>query len=167
MATIHNSELIKELKDGGKIQQLRDRIPQELADKVVPVMEVNPKLLRRTNIVFGARRESSGGTTLMTTDSVKETFITGIAYSITKDVACDMATANNVGVSIVQDGATRNIILASILTLTAQDKSVFVEFEPMKIDKGTTVVIISNAFAAGTCQRTATIFGYTVDNPNA
>ncbi len=44
-AIIYNSDVTKELRDGGKIS-LRDAIPNQLAEKVVPVMEVNPKFYK-------------------------------------------------------------------------------------------------------------------------
>jgi hypothetical protein len=50
MAQIFNSELKKQLIDGAKLQTSKDVIPSQLADKVVPVMEVNPKLLKYCGI---------------------------------------------------------------------------------------------------------------------
>ena len=51
MASIHNSDLTKELIEKAKLQTSHDSVPSQIADKVIPTLEVNPNLSRRTKIV--------------------------------------------------------------------------------------------------------------------
>jgi hypothetical protein len=43
-AKIYNSNLTKAIVDGAKLQISEGGIPSEIAEKVVPTMEVNPNL---------------------------------------------------------------------------------------------------------------------------
>lgn len=44
MANINNTELLKGMRDNAKVQNL-ESVPTQLAEKVVPVMETNPRCL--------------------------------------------------------------------------------------------------------------------------
>lgn len=164
MATIYNSELSKELQQGAKLQ-IRDKMPSELADKVVPVMETNPKLLRRAQqLGTMSRGTTTTSLTIFTPQAGKETYITGLNISNTQNAACD-----NVLLSIVAAQGTSQLILykRNKETLTAQSFFDHIDFVPaIKIDNGTNVTF-SGAFTAGTCQTDAAIFGYQIDNPSA
>lgn len=167
MAQIHNTDLLKEVREGIKSQQLRENIPQMLADKIVPVMEVNPKLLRRTNLVKNITKASSGSQTIFTSDATKETYITNLVLSVIKDATND-AVSQACSITVVQDGATLTPLSMSLLTLTAQDDSITLSFKnPIKIDKNTVVGLTSVSYTAGTMFRSANVIGYTLDNPNA
>lgn len=167
MAWIYNTELSKELKEGAKLQQTRDIIPNQLADKVVPVMEVNPKLLRRINIVRNVSSAVTAGMTAYTTPTgAQDFYLTGFQFSLTKDAACDAATGT-LTITATIDGASRVLGNYSHITLTADSVIIDREFTiPVKIDRGSTIAN-SITFAAGVCTRSLCITGYTVDNPNA
>lgn len=169
MATINNSDLFKELKEGIKLQQLRDVIPSQLADKVVPVMEVNPKLLRRTNLIKSQSATANSNTTIYTTPTDKDFFLTNFVMQGIKDAVCDMATGQFFYLTVVIDGATTSLAPVSGITLTAQSERVVVVLaHPLKIDKGTNIILArGGAFAAGVFSRSATIMGYLVENINA
>lgn len=168
MANIYNSDLTKELVEGAKLQLSREYPPNQIADKVVPVMEVNPKLLRRTNLVRNfSSTTTAGSTTLVTAENSKDIFITGISVHIVKDAVCDAATGN-VSFTLNIDGAARTIISLGLITLTAQQISREVIFEnPIKIDRGSSITYSSTTFTAGVCLRSYQIYGYYVDNPNS
>lgn len=51
MAEIHNSDLSKEIIDKAKLQLSFDKLPTQLAEKVVPTLEVNPDISRRRKII--------------------------------------------------------------------------------------------------------------------
>jgi hypothetical protein len=166
MAQIHNTDLIKELKDGGKLQQLRDVIPSQLADKVVPVMEVNPKMLRRTNVMKALAKATSGTSTIYTTPSDKDFFLTGAVLTLNKDAANDLATGT-VNLTVVQDGETKTIIAMPVITLTAQDKTLVCPIiYPAKLDRGS-VIAVSGTFGAGVLNRVGIITGFIIDNAGA
>lgn len=164
MATIHNTDLSKELKEGAKLQQLRDRIPSELADKVVPVMEVNPKLLRRANIVRRSTASNATVATIYTTPSDKDFYLTGVAIAIIKDATSTSASSY---ISITIDGASQIFVHIPELTLTAQTGQMALSLPtPIKVDRGTAITI-NNSTNVANISATGTIVGYTVENINS
>lgn len=169
MATIYNSDLSKELIDGAKIQISRDRIPNEIAEKVVPVMEVNPKLLRRADIILSANRVATGTTTIYTTPATgKDFYITDIGLSFSKDAACDMAIGD-VYIGATINGVVTTLCRLATLTLTAESKAVEQNFKyPIKVDRGTAINLSAvGGYAAGLMSRSCTIKGYFVENINS
>lgn len=168
MATIYNSDLSKELIEGAKIQTSREGIPTQIAEKVVPVMEVNPKLLRRVNVVRGISKTNTGAQVIYTTPTDKDFILTGVIYAVTKNAACDAATGRS-GISVIIEGATQTIGMVSILTATASDQSNSIDFpQGIKLDRGQNISTAgSTTYAAGNMSITATILGYTIDNANS
>lgn len=165
MSTIHNSDLFKEFRDGAKTQQLTDVIPTQLADKIVPVMEVNPKFFRRCNFFASGNRTTSGATTLATSATDKDTFITNIYLGWVFDVLT-VITVNRV--QCVVDGLTVTILLApnsNAVAGTAGAISVPLCF-PIKVDRGTAITLGVTS-SAGTYSVSAGIIGYTVENIRA
>lgn len=168
MATIYNTDLFKEIKDGAKIQQLTDAIPTQLQGTVVPVMEVNPKLLRRTNFIKSVNRTTSGNATLFTTSSDVDTFITAVQLAFIQDATCDGAIGTPARLSVVIGGVSTVIIDLPALTLTACADATAVTFpHPLKIDRGSTMTLGGSTYTAGLKVRVATVYGFTVENTNA
>jgi len=164
MATIYNSTLTRELIDAAKIQTSKDKIPSELAEKVVPVMEVNPKLLRRVNIIKGATAVNTTPVTIFTTQSGKDFYCTAATLSLIKDVN---STSVYSSIQCSVDGLVVNLLKISSLTLTPQNDSAVINFNPpIKIDRSTAVVIASSTNVAN-ITNTGTIFGYYDDTSNA
>lgn len=164
MVIIHNSDLTNELKEGAKLQQLNDIVPNILSNQVVPVMEVNPKLLRRINYARDGTSTNSTGGTLVTTPADKDLFITSIILSFSKDAT---ATSLFSGVTCIINGLTVSMIKIATLTLTAERGEIAIDFNsPIKPDRNTAIRTVNSTNAANVvcC---ATILGYTVDNPNA
>ena len=167
MATIYNSDLSKELREGGKLQ-VTDRMPSELAEKVVPVMEVNPKLLRRSDFVVTSNKTTSGSQSVYTVPVNRDFFITSLCFGFIKDVTCDAATGD-ITLAASIGGVSGIILRIPILTLTADSKTIVLNFpNGLKIDRGSTISIGTNpTYTAGLMSRSVSIFGYHVDNPNA
>ena len=162
MAEIHNSDLSKELRDGAKLQTSRDVIPSQLAEKVVPVMEVNPKLLRETNYILSS---SAGSATLDTTPTTKDTYITGyllIGSTSTGPLSSTMtltATPKGRGAQII--GGLRYATTAILDTMT-QVASVSLP-HPILLERNSTIVVANTNITASR----VVVYGYQVDNPNA
>jgi hypothetical protein len=159
MATIHNSELSNELRDGAKIQLSVDNLPNKLGDMVIPVMEVNPKLLRRVNVLVAT---SSKDATIYTTPAGKQFFLTGASVSYTKDAGsdntlCDVRATTPGGASIA-------IISIGAITLTAKTSEVTREFNP---PIPITSISQNNTGTNAVLTVRTTLQGYLVDNPNA
>lgn len=165
MATINNSSLSKELIDGAKIQISYDKVPNQLADKVVPVMEVNPKMLRRLNVLVSGNRSAASALTIYTTPAISDFYLTSITASFIKDVLNDHSTGGASLVNATINGVVTGILQAPVITLTAQSGVLTLNLPyPIKIDNGTNIQIAGVTVGAGTFVRTATIAGYIVDN---
>ena len=163
MATIYNSDVTKELREGGKIS-LRDAIPTQLAEKVVPVMEVNPKLLKVTNFIKRGTLNNATSATLATTDAINETFITGAYLSVMKDVT---ATSLYFRINCVIGGASTSLLALGSLTLTAGSKDVSIMFrDPIKVDKSSALTLVAST-NVGNFILEGGICGYLDNNSNA
>ena len=148
MATIHNSKLIKEIID---------RVPLAIADKVVPVMETNPKILHEVISLhsFG----SATGTVTITPNANKIFHLQSVILSLIKDSTCDMATGN-LSINTVVDGRTNTLMAPSVITLTAQQIEKEISLNKiLKLDKGS-LITLDGAFTLGVCVRSICVTGY-------
>lgn len=169
-ATIYNSNLTKELIEGAKIQISQGQIPGELAEKVIPVMEVNPKILTPSIILAEVtnRTTTATGVTLWSAannfSSSKDVYITGLRVTNTQD-----ATSDNTSI-VVQgnfNGVQKNIYIRTKPTLTASSTMDYMEFKtPLKIDRNS-LVVFSCIFSVGTSRTDIDLYGFTLDNGNA
>jgi len=159
-AIIYNSDLSRELQDGAKIQVSRDRVPNELAEKVIPVMEVNPKMLRRCNVAASGLAANSAASTVYTSPSDKDFYLVAMALSTIKD-ATSTSTAARITSTI--NGASVSLLSIASATLTAQADSTSLTLPiPLKIDRGTSIAVTNTTADANVSTR-ASIFGYTDD----
>jgi hypothetical protein len=165
MSTIHNGDTLKEVREGGNLQPGADIIPSILQNTIVPVMEVNPKLLRRINFMTGTSTATTGVLSTGNISTTKDFFLVGISIGLTKDITCD-AASSGIQVFCTPEGMTGNITLLNfpILTLTAQDIHKTVMFPmPIKLNKASSAIASTVSFSAGACVRTIQIWGYFVD----
>lgn len=167
MAKIYNSDVTKGLAKNAGIQQSREKTPDELAEKIVPVMETNPELLRKTTFVENYARSATDATvrTIKSSNPNKKTYLTGAMISLVKDAACN-ATAS-LSITVTLGGATKTIISIRTLTLTAERADLYINFPPLEIDPGTDVNLSAFSYAAGNASNIGIIYGYEVDNAHA
>jgi len=162
MAYIDNSETAKELNDAIRGNANTNLPPKILANQIIPVIDINPKHGRRANIVAGTVKTTSGSQTVYTTPANKDFYLTTVSYALIKDVACDMATGFST-ITCTVDGASSNLIVQPIITLTAQNQVITISFpNPIKVDRNT-LISFGGTYAAGVCVRSASITGYTVE----
>jgi len=163
MATIYNSDLSKELQQGAKLQ-LRDRMPSELAEKVVPVMEVNPKLLKTTNYLV-AGSGSATSNTIATTPTDKDTYITNACLSMIKDAT---STSTSTTLTITPFGqAAVSVLRIACATLTAQTDSLTQNWSnPIRLARGSNIIITHSSNVANILG-VAAVQGYTEENITA
>jgi hypothetical protein len=160
---IYNSALTKELREGAKIQSGIDSTPSEIADKVVPVMEVNPKLLRNINVVKDISSVATGAVTIYTTPTNQDFYLTNIVYCASADV-----TADNVYFRIIAtiNGQAVNLINMRKISLREFNQNVVLNLPlPLKIDRGTTIQI-SSVWTVGSSNHHACIYGYIDEQTN-
>lgn len=166
-ATIYNSELTKGIVEDAHIQINRDKVPIELAEKVVPVLEVNPKLTKRCDVVKSIIYTATAGATTMLSATERtghQFYLCGCAASIQATATCDAATANY-GISVIMGGLSRNLLTIPFITLTACNVNREICFaNPIKIDMDTAISNGSFTYTAGTAVRSVVIWGYYDDS---
>jgi hypothetical protein len=160
MAQINNSQLSKEMIEGAKINISFDNIPTQIADKVIPTMEVNPKMLRICNIVKDGSATNATSATIYTTPTDKDFYLVSAQMSVIKDVT---ATSTNSFVNAVIDGLTSTMMRIRGLTLTPQSETISISLNPpLKIDRGTNITI-GNTTNVANVSASGSIVGYTTE----
>lgn len=140
MATINNSDLTKELIEGAEIQISYETVPHQLADKVVPVMEVNPKLLRRCNVAKFANVTNATSGTIYTTPSDRDFYLVGCTLATIADVT---ATSTYSALKVVIEGVSINILQIPRITLTVSSGTLSLTLPfPLKIDRASSIQVL-------------------------
>lgn len=161
MATIHNSELIQALIDKAKIQTSQDISPTQLAEKIIPTLAVEPE---KRVYNSGTTKSSTGAMVLFTTPADRKFFLTGIQLSYVKDATCDLGTGEMAFLAYNKlFNISDELLCFTTITLTAQQDSLFMSFNPpLELQPSTTITNTSN-FAAGILIRSGLITGYTLN----
>lgn len=116
---------------------------------VIPVVPVSR---------FSFSSSSTGTTTVFTSDTGKDTYITAVTLGIAKDAA---ATTTTVSLKVYLDGVQREIAQIAGLAGTAQLETISLSFPfPIKIDRGQIVQVAVTAAGPNT-RVTSTVTGYT------
>lgn len=164
MAQINNSDLTNALVQGAKISSARDKIPDQLGQTVVPILDVTPRKHRVLDICQTATRTTSGSTNLFTSSTSYDTFLVSCSLAMIKDATCDDASGAAATITAVVNAVTVSLLNIPGITLTACNESISISFPfPLKIDRGTSVSIGGGGYTVGTKIRTATVQGYTVN----
>lgn len=153
------------MREGGKLQ-IREKLPSELAEKIVPVMEVNPKLLRICNFVKSYAKSNTGSSIMYTGTADRDLYITSVALVGRNDAAFD---GSGCAISATINGTTTVIceIKANTSPGALNNLESHRDFTvPIKIDRGTNITI-ALSFAAGTASYTGMICGFTDELINA
>jgi hypothetical protein len=141
MPTIYNNLTLKECNEGANLQQNRENTPTRLAESIVPVMEVNPKMLRRCNLVAAGTATDATGATIYTAPTDKDLYLVAAVLSVIKDVNAT-STVSELYVTTEEGGASKDIIRIPGITATVQNQTVSVSFPtPLKIKRGTIIGI--------------------------
>lgn len=165
-AKIYNSDLTKELIDGAKLQQQQGQIPQEIADKVIPVMEVNPKMLWCINKCVSGSLLDGASATLYTCPTDKDTYFVGGLITTAKDVN---STSLFTRITIVPRGSTvaASILITRYEPLTAGQFSMAREFKfPILLERGS-AILLTHSTAIASIDSSGEIQLIEVLNPNA
>jgi hypothetical protein len=159
MAQIYNSDLTEALVKGAKIAVAVDKVPDQLGQTVVPVLDVTPRV-HRVAIARSVASSSTGGATIFTTPTNKDFYLTGLFISMSDNAACD---GIYVRIQATINTTVYDLIRLQKQTLVATNLQDGISFSvPIKIDKGTGINMDNN-FSVGTSVRAASIFGFEVD----
>lgn len=154
MSLFRNNTTLLQIREALGLQQATDKIPIP-----IPVVEVNPRLLRQCNIVKA--NQSTGATvTVYTTPSDRDFYICAATLSFQKDAA---STCTYSSLTITIDGTSVSLLRVTGIASTVQNDSVTISLPfPLKIDRGTNIQI-AHAVNSATVQSQATIIGFTLD----
>jgi hypothetical protein len=146
MSIVRNSDALSELRSEARIQTSTDSIPSKLNDTVVPTMEMNPNLSRRTTTVK---------VTAYTPATNRRFNVTGVFVSYVKAVG---DTGTQVGVYVTVNGLIIKLVALCCTTLTVEKDSIFLSFEhPLELDPGSAIT----PFNTGSFNTFVTsVFGY-------
>jgi hypothetical protein len=159
-----NSTLSEELRDVLKSQQNVDGVIRTVNPIIQPVIDVNPKHARLTNIVRNGIRTTTGAGSPFTTPADRDFYLTGINYSYVGNATSDGTVGR---VIVFVEGVARDIINLGHLTLTAFSQNGYLSFNnPIKLDKNSNISI-TLSFTVGAESMNINLFGFTVDNPKA
>jgi len=165
MVTIYNSDTLKELREAISIQQGVDALPLQISNFIQPVVEINPKLMRRNNVCKQGSLIATGSTTIYTTPADKDFFLTGIHLQTMNDAAADNATINIL--ATLEGDASSIIFQFRKISLTAFNATQFIPLCcPIKLKRNTTIVL-NSVFTVGVSVSSASITGYFIDNSGA
>jgi len=164
MTTVQSSTLIQEIIDTAKLNAGKDRVPSELRNEILPVIDVNPKHARIIDVVKGSAASTTGSTTLYTTPADADFYL----------VACNLTSAYNAAADSTRTslactigGASKTLIAHKKISLTADAQTTPVVLPiPLKIDRNSAITL-QRTFTVGAGETEANIFGYVVQNSNA
>lgn len=133
-------------------------MPPVLADYWVPVLVGNsPVFYADDSFTISGTATNATSATILTTDSVKDTYITSVSLAMIKD-----ATSTSVlsAVTCVIDGATRTLTAIPGITLTIQAQTVNVSFPvPIKVDRSS-IIAVTNSTATANVLATGSVGGF-------
>jgi hypothetical protein len=136
-----------------------DTIPADVGNMLVPTIPIE----RYCNIVKSGTNSNATSTTIYTTPSDKDFYLTAFSMSLIKDVnAAGVAFSLKIYVDAVQIA----VLTISSLTLTVHSSQLNMALKyPIKVDKGTIISLTSNS-AVGNFIQACNIIGYTVETIN-
>jgi hypothetical protein len=139
MATNNNSELTNELIESIKLQIGKEALISNVNNSIQPVVELNPKLFRKTNMVSNGTASNATTGALFTTKADRDTFITYITLSTIKDATNTSTYVTVLG--YVNDTLVRLCTIACLAS-TAQSSSITINFPiPIQLQRNKTVSI--------------------------
>jgi hypothetical protein len=163
MGTIINGQTLSELREAAFLQLQRDRLPVRLAETIVPVVELNPKLLRRVTHVLTANRTSTGTTTMRNATPDREFYITSAVISVQGTAA---TATLDCGLACTVNGSTGDIIAfgQDATAGAVPGREIFLSFaHPIKIDINT-AISFRCTYTAGAVNGRCQVHGYEVSN---
>ncbi len=159
MATINNSEIQKRIISEAKIQTSIDKVPTQLAEKVVPVLISNPK--QTPTILKRSASDTSGTSIIYTTPKNHDFYLTYAMLSSMDDSASDNVKTR---LQINIKGSTNVALIEHrSLSLVADNSNTAIEFTaPILLERNSSI-LVSNVFSVGNSTKTGIIAGYIIE----
>lgn len=157
MAKIYNSDCTKGLAKNAGIQQNVDKVPTELAEKIVPTFETNPVLLRFCKIVASSFAFNTTSATIYTTPADRDFYIVAANLSALQDAG---ATSVASSLKVYIDGVQQTLMSVTNIAGIANSGNILNNYSvPVKIDRNTAIVV-TNTTNVANVKANAGIVGY-------
>lgn len=159
MAKIYNSDVTKGLAQNAGIQINVDKVPNELAEKIVPTFETNPDKLRKITIV----RSGTGAATIYTTPTDRDFYLCAAHLSLSNSTAGQNAYLSVLATPKDEANVTiGNLYVRTTALIDMGHDNVFLNFndKPILLARGTNITsTIANAASSRVI-----IYGYIDDS---
>ena len=162
MPTINNAQVIQKLVDELKLYPGKDLIPTELAEKILPVFQINDQEITiktpTANIVRGSGILDNNSDTMFTTPATGKFFLTNVWLQAQDDGS---VANGDIKVVLTIDGAVQTILDFRMAGGTADfnENSLALNLQnPILVDQGTNIVASSSTTSL---KGRAGIVGYT------
>jgi len=136
------------------------KVADNISDQVNPVIQPTMEIKPFANIVRGVANANTGGTTIFSTPTDKDFFLTYVQIS-----GSSLADADNTSFNAFAniDGVNEELVQVQKQTLTAHTFTQAVHFDPpIRIDRGTGITV-NTAFTVGAARKSGCLNGYTVE----
>ena len=131
-----------------------DVIPKTITPTIQPVYDVYK---RYSNVVRSSSRTTTGSTTIYTTPTDRDFFLTNIYMSNQSDATCD---STSIFIQFTVLGVVTYYLFPK-LTLTALNQTNNIQFAaPIRVDRGTSI-IMTQTFSVGASTSHGLISGFT------
>lgn len=155
MKTISNPDVVNNATSILFLQPITDGVINSIDPTAKAVIEIGPRFSTEifgTNVITG-----TGASTLVTTDTKRDFYLTSAHISCSKDVLADMTSLD---LRAIINGKTIRLLQLNFNTLTVDTDHLEMTYaHPIKIDRNTAIQI-SGTFTAGTVQKVGTITGF-------
>lgn len=142
VTTNNNSEVTKILREGLKINQSVDDVPNDVGKTIVPVFVANPTPVPEIQMESGTLSDATTAT-LLTTHATRRTFITSMTISLAKNAA-NTATQFNLAATPFGKAETE-IMLLRLEASTIQSMNQVIDLTiPIRLEPNTPITINTN-----------------------
>lgn len=159
MVTNYNSDTTKEIVAAMKASTAKDIIPNQLAEKIVPVVDVNPAHNRKIDTI---KYVTAAGQTFYTTPANKQDFyLCGINIGIENT---NLAQTGYTYVAVNQNNATLRLCPVKCTGLVGGIAIANVVLElirPIKVDRNSAIILTTSGSVNSAV---ASLWGYHVDS---
>lgn len=143
-------------QDMDRLFNLKGESTDSVYDEIIPVIPIT----RDINIAVVGTGAGSGATTIYTTPSDKDFYLTAFFLHYQADAANDCTELN---ITTNLRGLSTKIFKITKITLTATTEYMMITLpNPIKVDRNSAITL-NATFTVGNCPRTAGVYGYTVE----
>jgi hypothetical protein len=158
---INSSAIGREIRQEAGVDPF-GKTPDELAEKIVPVLNVNPSkpvnIFKSSNKITTTGGSAAGYATPLTSDF----YLHGFAISLAKNATCDLA---EIYLDFTPMNQPSSFWYLETITGSGENNNVIVNFpQPILMKRGTNVNIVAGAFTAGAMNARLMVWGHQVGN---